>query len=77
MILRPSVIFGPEDDFFNRFAGMARMSPVIPLIGADTRFQPVYVDDVAKAAAMAAVGDAAGGVQGRRQQPGSILFGKE
>ena len=49
-ILRPSVIFGPEDDFFNRFAGMARLSPVIPLIGADTRFQPVYVDDVAAAA---------------------------
>lgn len=50
VILRPSIVFGPEDDFFNRFAGMARMSPVVPLVGADTKFQPVYVDDVAKAA---------------------------
>ena len=50
MILRPSVVFGPEDDFFNRFAGMTRMGPVLPVIGADTQFQPVYVDDVAQAA---------------------------
>lgn len=48
-ILRPSVIFGPEDAFFNRFAGMARQMPFIPVVGADTRFQPVYVDDVAAA----------------------------
>lgn len=49
-ILRPSVIFGPEDDFFNRFAALARMSPVLPLIGGgDTKFQPVYVGDVAQA----------------------------
>jgi NADH dehydrogenase len=48
-ILRPSVIFGPEDQFFNRFAAMARLSPVIPLFGADARFQVVYVDDVAEA----------------------------
>lgn len=48
-ILRPSLVFGPEDEFFNRFAGMARMSPVLPLIGGDTRFQPVYVGDVAEA----------------------------
>jgi NADH dehydrogenase len=47
MILRPSVIFGPEDQFFNRFAGMA---PVVPVVGGATRFQPVYVDDVAQAA---------------------------
>ena len=53
-ILRPSVVFGSEDQFFNRFAEMARMSPVIPLFGAGTRFQPVFVDDVAKAAATAA-----------------------
>lgn len=46
-ILRPSVIFGPEDDFFNRFAKLARFSPVLPLIGGGrTRFQPVYVGDV-------------------------------
>jgi uncharacterized protein YbjT (DUF2867 family) len=50
-ILRPSVVFGPEDDFFNRFAGMAVMSPFVPLIGGgETRFQPVYVGDVASAA---------------------------
>ena len=41
VILRPSVIFGPEDQFFNRFASMARLSPVLPLIGADSKFQPV------------------------------------
>jgi len=50
-ILRPSLVFGPEDDFFNRFAAMARLSPVLPLIGGGaTRFQPVYVGDVADAA---------------------------
>lgn len=60
MILRPSVIFGPEDAFFNRFAGMTRMSSVLPVAGADTRFQPVYVDDVARAAVAGAVGGANG-----------------
>lgn len=50
VILRPSVVFGPEDDFFNRFAGMARFFPALPLIGGGhTRFQPVYVGDVADA----------------------------
>jgi uncharacterized protein YbjT (DUF2867 family) len=50
-ILRPSIVFGPEDDFFNRFASMAVMSPFVPLIGGgETRFQPVYVGDVASAA---------------------------
>ncbi|MGD1876482.1 MAG: complex I NDUFA9 subunit family protein [Kiloniellaceae bacterium] len=49
-ILRPSVVFGPEDGFFNRFAEMARFSPALPLIGGGkTRFQPVYVGDVAQA----------------------------
>src|SRR5580704_13671856 len=49
-ILRPSVVFGPEDDFFNRFAALAVMSPVLPLIGGgETRFQPVYVGDVTDA----------------------------
>jgi uncharacterized protein YbjT (DUF2867 family) len=49
-ILRPSVVFGPEDQFFNRFAAMATVSPVLPLIGGgETRFQPVYVGDVADA----------------------------
>jgi NADH dehydrogenase len=50
-ILRPAVVFGPEDQFFNRLAAMAMISPVIPLIGGgETRFQPVYVGDVAEAA---------------------------
>ncbi len=49
-ILRPSLIFGPEDQFFNKFAAMARLFPVLPLIGGGhTRFQPVYVADVANA----------------------------
>ncbi|HUC73062.1 MAG TPA: complex I NDUFA9 subunit family protein [Stellaceae bacterium] len=49
-ILRPSVVFGPEDQFFNRFAAIAMVSPVLPLIGGGhTRFQPVYVGDVADA----------------------------
>jgi NADH dehydrogenase len=49
-ILRPSIVFGPEDDFFNRFASMARFSPVLPLIGGGhTKFQPVFVGDVADA----------------------------
>lgn len=60
VILRPSIVFGPEDQFFNRFAGMARMGPVLPVVGANTRFQPVYVDDVAHAAEMGVLGDASG-----------------
>ena len=48
-IVRPSLIFGPEDDFFNRFARMAMISPFIPSIGSEKKFQPVYVNDVAKA----------------------------
>ena len=52
-ILRPSLVFGPEDEFFNRFAGMARLLPILPMVGPDTKFQPVYVDDVAAAAEMA------------------------
>ena len=57
MIFRPSILFGPEDDFFNRFAAMARLSPVLPLIGGGrTRFQPVFVADVASALAQAADG---------------------
>lgn len=49
-ILRPSIVFGPEDDFFNRFAALARILPVLPLIGGGhTRFQPVFVGDVASA----------------------------
>ena len=48
-ILRPSIIFGAEDQFFNRFAQMATLSPFLPLVGANTKFQPVYVGDVAVA----------------------------
>ncbi len=58
IILRPSIVFGPEDDFFNRFARMALVSPVLPLVGGGTtKFQPVYVVDVA-AAVMRALEDA-------------------
>ncbi len=60
VILRPSVIFGNEDQFFNRFAGMARMAPVLPVVGAATKFQPVYVDDVAQAAVAGVLGQASG-----------------
>ena len=49
VILRPSILFGPGDNSFNRFASLARMLPVLPLPGADTRFQPVYAGDVAEA----------------------------
>ena len=61
-ILRPSIVFGPEDDFFNRFAGMTRMGPILPVAGADTKLQPVYVDDLAKAAEMAIKGEASAGI---------------
>ena len=63
-IMRPSIIFGPEDDFFNRFAALARMSPALPLIGGGlTRFQPVFVGDVA-----AAIADAVDG----KTRPGTV-----
>lgn len=62
VILRPSIIFGTEDGFFNRFAGMARLGPILPIVGADTKFQPVYVDDVAQAAVKGVLGQAAPGI---------------
>ena len=62
VILRPSVIFGTEDGFSNRFASLSRMGPVLPLVGANTKFQPVYVDDVAKAAVKGVEGAAAPGL---------------
>ena len=62
VILRPSVIFGTEDAFFNKFAGMAQFAPILPIAGGKTRFQPVWVDDVALAAVNAVTGDAAAGV---------------
>ncbi|MBI1385411.1 MAG: NAD-dependent epimerase/dehydratase family protein [Rhizobiales bacterium] len=62
IILRPSIVFGPEDDFFNRFAAMARLAPMLPLIGGGkTRFQPVYVVDLALAVARAIGGRAEAG----------------
>lgn len=62
ILLRPSIIFGREDQFINRFAGLIRMLPVVPVIGASTRFQPVFVGDVAKVIAAALSG-----------KPGEIL----
>lgn len=62
MIMRPSIVFGTEDGFFNRFAAMTRFGPILPLVGAETAFQPVYVDDLAQAAVMGVLGQAAGGV---------------
>jgi NADH dehydrogenase len=61
-IMRPSILFGPEDDFFNRFAALARLLPALPLIGGGaTRFQPVFVGDVAAAIADAVDGKARAG----------------
>jgi NADH dehydrogenase len=62
VILRPSVIFGAEDQFFNRFAAMTRLGPILPVVGGGTRFQPVHVDDVAQAAVMGVTGKAAPGI---------------
>ncbi|WP_283176802.1 complex I NDUFA9 subunit family protein [Gemmobacter sp. 24YEA27] len=62
VILRPSVIFGTEDSFFNKFAGMAQFAPVLPIAGGQTRFQPVWVDDVALAAVNIVTSDAAAGI---------------
>ena len=61
VVLRPSVVFGPEDDFFNRFAALGRLLPVLPLIGGGrTKFQPVFVGDVAETIARAVDGTIAG-----------------
>jgi uncharacterized protein YbjT (DUF2867 family) len=58
-IVRPSIVFGPEDDFFNRFAALARMAPALPLVGGGhTRMQPVFAGDVAEAIAKIVDGDA-------------------
>ena len=61
VILRPSILFGPEDQFFNRFAGMARLLPVMPVVAGETRLQPVYVGDVAEAVVAAAAREDAAG----------------
>jgi len=62
VILRPSVMFGPDDHFYNRLAAMTRLGPILLVPGANTPMQPVYVDDVARAAAMAAAGEAQPGI---------------
>ncbi len=63
VIMRPSIVFGPEDNFFNQFASLARLLPALPLIGGGhTRFQPVFVGDVADAIAKAVDGEAKGGI---------------
>ena len=62
VILRPSIVFGQEDQFFNRFAAMSRIGPILPVVGAATKFQPVYVDNVAEAAVKGVTGQAAPGI---------------
>ncbi len=62
VILRPSIIFGPEDDFFNRFGAMSLLTPVLPLVGAETLFQPVFVGDVAEVAARGIEGNLKAGM---------------
>lgn len=62
VILRPSVVFGTEDGFFNRFGAMAAMAPILPVAKAGTKFQPVHVNDVAQAAVKGVLGQAAPGV---------------
>src|SRR3546814_4000523 len=74
-IIRPSVVFGPEDDFFNRFAAMAAMAPVLPLVyGGHTKFQPVYVGDVAEAIVRALTDPAAAGQTYELGGPGVHSF---
>jgi uncharacterized protein YbjT (DUF2867 family) len=59
IVMRPSIVFGPEDEFFNRFAALARIAPALPLPGGGhTRFQPVFAGDVAEAIALAVDGEA-------------------
>ncbi|WP_374575334.1 complex I NDUFA9 subunit family protein [Phenylobacterium sp.] len=75
VVIRPSIIFGPEDDFFNRFATLATLSPVLPLIGGGaTRFQPVFVGDVAKAVVRAATDPACAGKTYELGGPGVHSF---
>ncbi len=61
VVMRPSLLFGPGDSFFTRFASLTRLLPVLPLAGADTRFQPVYAGDVAAAIVRAVEGNVPGG----------------
>jgi uncharacterized protein YbjT (DUF2867 family) len=75
VVLRPSVVFGPEDRFFNRFAAIAGFSPVLPLVGGGhTRFQPVFVGDVGKAVARAVADPAAAGQTYELGGPATFSF---
>ena len=75
VILRPSIVFGPEDDFFNRFAAMAVLSPALPLIGGGkTKFQPVFVGDVARAVAAGLVNPASAGQTYELGGPAVLTF---
>lgn len=75
VVLRPSLVFGPEDQLFNRFAAMARMAPFLPLIGGGrTKFQPVYAGDVGAAIASACVGGARAGATYELGGPEVIAF---
>ncbi len=73
-VLRPSIVFGPEDQFFNRFAGLARVLPFMPVIAGNTRFQPVYVGDVADAVLAAAEREDAAGRTYELAGPRSLTF---
>ncbi len=73
-ILRPSIVFGPEDQFFNRFAGLGRVLPFMPVIAGNTRFQPVYVGDVADAVLAAAEREDAPGKTYELAGPRSLTF---
>jgi NADH dehydrogenase len=75
VVVRPSIMFGPEDTFFNRFAAMARMLPALPLIGGGlTRFQPVFAGDVATAVADAVDGKARPGATYELGGPDVLTF---
>jgi uncharacterized protein YbjT (DUF2867 family) len=75
VIVRPSIVFGPEDDFFNRFAALARIAPALPLVGGGlTRMQPVFAGDVGEAIARAVDGDLRTGVVYEFGGPGVRTF---
>jgi uncharacterized protein YbjT (DUF2867 family) len=75
VVVRPSIVFGPDDHFFNRFAAMATISPALPLIGGGTtRFQPVFVGDVGKALTTAVTADSAAGATYELGGPAAFSF---
>lgn len=75
VVIRPSIVFGQDDHFFNRFASMASFSPVLPLVGGGaTRFQPVFVGDVGKAVALATTLDEAAGMTYELGGPATLTF---